>query len=360
MLPARPRRCPLASGRSVRFGLGCTIGLVWTTWLLSPVAAVDSIGDLRSLAKQSEKTGDWAKACAYYAHILSKDHTLTDVKERFQTCLRHFHRVRRHNDASYREQVLSQDIIAALKVYGEVLEQLRGEYWELERAHLTKLFRYGVEELRLALRDDSFRRQYLPELKTEELDRFLARLRETWAKKEVRFVLDAQAQVLELAIAAKKSLGLAPTVTVLEFACGACNALDEHTYYLTPRQFGEDAAALRGDTAGVGVELSLERGKLVVSHVYLNSPALKAGLALGDRIIRIGGVSAWELSLEAAADKLKGKAATPIEIEVASLNDKPRTLTLTRQPIQVSVADFRMLDAEGIAYLQLSTFNETP
>src|SRR5207249_2341936 len=84
----------------------------------------------------------------------------------------------------------------------------------------------------------------------------------------------------------------------------------------------------------------------------------KSGLALGDRILRIGGVSVGGLSLEAATEKLKGKTGTPIDMEVVSLNDKPRTLTLTRQPIQASVADHRMLDAEGIAYLQVSTFHE--
>ncbi len=347
----------MANGRSVRFGFGCTVALIWSAWQVGGAGAVQTIGELRSLAKQSEQAGDWAKACAYYSYILTKNPTLADVKEHFQTCLRHFHRVRRHTDASYRQQVLSQEITAALRLYGEVLEQLRGEYWEEDRANLTRLFRQGVEELRLALRDEAFRRQYLPEAKSEAVDQFLARLRATWAKKEIRFALDAQAQVLQLALAAKNALGLSPTVTVLEFACGACNALDEHTYYLTPRQFGEDAAALRGETIGVGIEVAFEHGRLILSHVAPNSPAFKAGLSLGDRILRIDGGSAERLSLEAAANKLKGRAGTTLDLVVASQPNAPRAVTLTRQPVLVNSTAYRMLDTEA-AYLQLTAFHD--
>src|SRR5207253_2327511 len=162
---------------------------------------------------------------------------------------------RRHNDASYRQQVLSQDITAALKLYGEVLEQLRAEFWPESRADLTQLFRQGVEELRLALRDEAFCRQYLPEA--------------------------------------------------------------------TPAAIREFAARLRGETVGVGIEVSAEQQRLIVSHLFLNSPAFKAGIALGDRILRIGALPAEQLSVDAAHEKLKGKIGTSVELEVASMSDKP-------------------------------------
>src|SRR5204862_241222 len=57
---------------------------------------------------------------------------------------------------------------------------------------------------------------------------------------------DARAAVRDLAWEAERLTGLNPTVAVLEFACGASNALDEYTVFLTPGQPLDDPAALSG------------------------------------------------------------------------------------------------------------------
>ncbi|HXG08314.1 MAG TPA: S41 family peptidase, partial [Gemmataceae bacterium] len=51
--------------------------------------------------------------------------------------------------------------------------------------------------------------------------------------------------------AARRSLGLEPAVVILEFACGACNGLDEYTTYLTPGQLSDALAGSRGEAVGV-------------------------------------------------------------------------------------------------------------
>src|SRR5262249_61353569 len=118
-----------------------------------------------------------------------------------------------------------------LKVYGEVLAQLQAEYSEQDKARLDRLFHQGLEELRLALSDEAFRREYLPDVTLEAVESFLAKMKATWGKRIVHYQLDAQNQALQIALAAKQALGLRPTVAVLELACGACNSLDEHTFY---------------------------------------------------------------------------------------------------------------------------------
>jgi carboxyl-terminal processing protease len=344
----------------VRLSAAITAAILMAALALPAFAAADKTDDMRTQAKKCEKEGDWSKACSYYAYILSKDPTLTEVRQRFQTCLRHFHRSRRHHDPSYREQVLNQDIATALKVYGEVLAQLHSEFAEEDKANLDRLFHQGLEELRLALNDDAFRREYLPEVKKEAVESFLAKMKATWGKRVIHYQLDAQNQALQVALAANKALGLRPTVTVLEIACGACNALDEHTFYLTPRQYSEESSALHGEAVGVGVELMLVDNKLIVSQVFLNSPAAKAGLNIGDQVTRIGTESAAKLSVESAAEKLKGGLGSNVELEVLSAAGELNRFQLTRQPVPVrSVAAYRIQgDQTGIGYIQLATFHE--
>lgn len=333
---------------------------VWAGVALAAAAPPDKIDGLRTQAKKCEKEGDWSQACSFYAYILSKDPTLADVRERFQTCLRHFHRTRRHADPSYRDQVLSQDFVAALKAYGEVLAQLQAEYADEDKARLDHLFQQGLEELRLALKDDTFRREYLPDVKREEVDSFLAKMKATWGKRTVHYQLDAQNQALQIALAAKQALGLRPTVTVLELACGACNALDEHTFYLTPGQYTKEHSLLNGESVGIGVELMVADDKLVISHVFNNSPAARAGLNVGDEIVRIGTETADKLTPESAAEKLKGRLGSNVNVEILSATSGFNRYQLTRQGVPVrSVADFRIADAQlGIGYIQLVAFHE--
>src|SRR5205807_8958150 len=121
----------------------------------------------------------------------------------------------------------------------------------------------------------------------------------------------------------------------------------------------DDATALSGESVGVGIEIGTDQHRLMVARVFINSPAFKAGVVHGDRVLRLGGLPAEQLSAEAANEKLKGKTGTQVEIEILSPGDKLRTLALTRQPIQVSVTDYRLLDADtGVAYLQLAAFHE--
>jgi carboxyl-terminal processing protease len=334
------------------------ISFLGIAFLQLPVRAADpKLEDIRNQARQAEKDKDWAKACSYYAFILTRDRNSKEDRESFQTCLRHLHRVRRHMDSSYRQQVLEQDVSVAFKVYGEVLTQLRNEYGEEDKADINSLFKQGLQELRLALNDETFRKLYLGSAKTHEVEAFLAKVNDQWGNKKIRNTGDAQNQSLRIALLATKQLGIKPTVVVLEFACGACNALDEHTYYMTPRQFGDDLASLRGESVGIGIELEPRGRKLVISQVVMNSPAARAGLNPDDEITRINQTPAEKLSAEAANERLKGKLGTAIDLEVISGDQPARVVTLVRAPINASVTRYYMMDRD-IGYIALVSFHE--
>src|SRR5262249_40136561 len=136
-------------------------------WWLSPTAAAlpASLDNMRREAEQHEKDGHWGKALEGWAELLTKDRGLLGVRDPHQNCLGHLQQLRRHADKAFREQILNRDLATAQKVYGEVLKKLKANYADADAVHLSKLFRHGVDELILALNDDAFRQDHLPNAK---------------------------------------------------------------------------------------------------------------------------------------------------------------------------------------------------
>ncbi|MGE3808527.1 MAG: S41 family peptidase [Gemmataceae bacterium] len=349
----------MASTRCVRLGSKLAILALFVAFLSATTLRADQLEDLRKTAQRHEANGDYGKACSYYAAILAKDRTLTEIKQRFHLCLRHFHRGRRHQDETYRNHVLKQDPKIALKVYAELVRQVHGEYHEESRVGYQRLFRQGLEEFKLSLEDARFRQLYLPNASAEAVARFTRRLQHDWRDQLITDLVDLEQPVLQVALAAKKDLGVQMTVTVLELACGACNALDEHTCYVPPKQYEEDFGSLRGQTAGVGIELAAVEDELIVTQVVINSPASRAGVIAGDRLVRVDRQPVEHMPLDEIHAKLRGKPGTTIQLDIVTGMSEPRTFTLVRLPIQASVTDYRIADMDaGVGYVQISCFHE--
>jgi carboxyl-terminal processing protease len=119
----------------------------------------------------------------------------------------------------------------------------------------------------------------------------------------------------------------------LEFASGACNALDEYTLFLTPGYYNDVQAALQGKYVSIGVDLGASEDQRVeIVRIYPKSPAQEAGLGEHDRILRIDRDAA--LSPEAAAEKLRGEAGSIVEVEVQAVGQMTtRVVRLQRRPV---------------------------
>ena len=160
---------------------------------------------------------------------------------------------------------------------------------------------------------------------------------------------------------AQRRLGLSPVAVVLEFTCGATNALDPYSAYLTPDQLAEVYSQIEGNFVGLGVELKMDGGFLTIVRVIPRSPAEQAGVRDGDRILAIGGRPVESMSTDNAANLLQGEAGTVVELSLAAVGEQPRRLSVRRQRVDVpSVDDVQILDAErGIGYLKLTCFQKT-
>jgi len=345
--------------RALIVGLSCSLANL-------QAASSDSTGtlglpQLLQQAKQFEDTGQWTKALEVYEQIPARERNLTEVADRFQNCLRRIHQAHRHHDSTYRDQILKQSWYDALEIYGEVLAKLQTNYVDREKVEVAKLFRQGLEELRIALFDAAFCDKHLPGTKLEVVRAFQEELRSYWNNQRVSRPRDAQDQALLVAWSAEEQLGLRKTVVLFEFICGACSGLDEYTYYLTPRELEELNASWAGRLLGVGLQVGTVDHKLIITRVLPGSSAQALGLKIGDQITRIGSESAANLSAEAAAELLKGAIDTLIEVEVSASDMRPQVVLLKRQVIPVpSVSEPRFLDERGeIGYLQLIAIQET-
>jgi carboxyl-terminal processing protease len=322
-----------------------------------------TLPQLRQQAEQLEATGQWASAAEVWEAILARVRNLPDAREHFQFCQRRASQIRRHQDASFRHQVSTVSFPDSLQAYEEVLNRLHAGYVDRDRVEFLLLFKQGLDELRFALSDEAFCQLYLAGLAPDLIGAFRLRLQTDWGQTPHRRAQDAENEAREVALAAQQSLGLSPTLVVLEFICGACGGLDEYTSYLTPSQFNDLAASWTGEAVGVGIGIRLDALKrLYVAQLAPASPADRKGIKVGDRVLSLGKRNTSELNLDTAAALLKGVSGSTVELEIGDPNGlHPRVVTLVRQVLHLpSITEPRFLDEQlGIGYLQVLLFQET-
>lgn len=330
-----------------------------STWLLPAAGAVPRrVDQLRLQAEELERLGQWDRACEAYERLLVQDHS-AETRHHYRVCLHHLSQVRRYRDASFRHTVQTLPVERALDVYEEIVTKLTTNYVDRDKVELPRMLREGAEELRWALADETFRQEQLLGFRPEILPAFLEQLR-LLTSVMVRTPAEARVQVREVARTAARLLGLRPTVVVLEFACAACNTLDEYSVYLTPDQLTALNAALDAHYVGVGIEVESREGGLIVVGVLPGSAAALAGLKIDDLILTISRKSAQTMSAETASGLLRGQPDTFVELELLPAGELlPRAVKLLRQThILPSVTVTQMVE-EGIGYVQLASFQKT-
>ena len=137
---------------------------------------------------------------------------------------------------------------------------------------------------------------------------------------------------------------------------GMMGALDPHSNYLPPSDYGELRERTEGQYSGVGLTITAEGGLVKVISPMDDGPAARAGVQAGDVISAIDGQSASGLTVSQVSEKLRGAVGTSINVTFLRDGEEPREVSLTREVIKIESVSGRM---EGeFAYLRVSTFNE--
>ncbi|HTU18546.1 MAG TPA: S41 family peptidase [Gemmataceae bacterium] len=320
-----------------------------------------NIDDLVKQAAQCEKHHDWLEACRLYDEVLRRDRRRDDgrIRQAYQRCLRRYHIVHRHQDQMYRTALEHLTPSQALDMYAHVLDTIARVYTDRVKSSPAALFAQGLEELRLAFAEPVFTREYFPGVSQEKLDVFQKKL-SAWRQRKIAHRSEARDQVGAVGRTAQQ-MGFGPrpillTVITLEFLNGACNALDEYTFFLSPGHYREVQAALRGRLVSIGVDLEVNGAHLEIRRIYSNSPAEKAGLMPHDRILRIDGKSTDDLTAERAAELLRGRSGTTVKLEVApsgGMDSEATLVEVKRGPVVVPSVEYGMLKEKDSLLIDL-------
>jgi carboxyl-terminal processing protease len=131
---------------------------------------------------------------------------------------------------------------------------------------------------------------------------------------------------------------------------------DPYTEYFTAAEAKSFNDELNNSFSGIGAELGQDSdGNLQVIAPISGFPADKAGLKAQDLIASIDGTSTSGMSVDAAVNKIRGKAGTKVTLDIVRDKTQALTLTITRQNIQVPSVTTKTLD-NNIGYMQISTF----
>lgn len=140
---------------------------------------------------------------------------------------------------------------------------------------------------------------------------------------------------------------------------GMLSSLDPHSQFLTPEDYTELKTETQGKFGGLGIEISIRDGLLTVITPIEDTPAWKAGIKAGDRIVKIGDELTKDLTLSDAVKRLRGKPGSEIKITVLREDEfKIHDFTIVREIIQIQDIKDPMVLQDNIGYLRLSEFRE--
>lgn len=135
---------------------------------------------------------------------------------------------------------------------------------------------------------------------------------------------------------------------------------DKYTTYMDEEDFASFMESTSGQYAGIGASVSNDKTDNLVTIVnpFPNSPAEKAGLASGDKIISVEGENVYGDDLDFAISKLKGKPGSKVTFEVLKKSTgKIETISVERANIDVPTVEYEMLENK-IGYIRLTAFDQ--
>lgn len=134
---------------------------------------------------------------------------------------------------------------------------------------------------------------------------------------------------------------------------------DPHTAFMTSEEYTRLQSETQGEYGGVGMEINIKNGWLTVISPLPDTPAERAGLRAGDRIIEVDGETTEGWTSDEGVSNLRGRKGTPVELRVVRNGvDEPLDFSVVRDDITIHAvyADY-MLDG-GIGYVALRMFSE--
>jgi carboxyl-terminal processing protease len=139
---------------------------------------------------------------------------------------------------------------------------------------------------------------------------------------------------------------------------GMLDTLDPHSAFMPPDAFKEMQVETQGSFGGLGIEITVKDRTLTVVAPIDGTPAERAGIQPGDRIVKIEGQLTKDMTLMDAVRKLRGPKGSKVTISILREGSpEPMDVTLVRETIEVHSVRSKDL-GDGMYYVRITSFQE--
>jgi carboxyl-terminal processing protease len=140
---------------------------------------------------------------------------------------------------------------------------------------------------------------------------------------------------------------------------GMIRSLDPHSAFLTPDQYKELQVDTSGQFGGLGIVITLQNDQLTVVSPIEDTPAFKAGIKAGDKILKIDGQPTKGIAITDAVKKMRGPENTKVILSIMRKDfTQPKDFVITRATIKIKSVKQQVFDG-NIGYIRLSNFQES-
>lgn len=141
-------------------------------------------------------------------------------------------------------------------------------------------------------------------------------------------------------------------------ARGMVEDLDPYTEYIPEEGMQDFELLTTGKYGGIGSLIRQKEDYVRIAQPYQHSPADKAGLKIGDKIIAIDGKDARGFTTEQVSERLKGEPGSTVKVTVEHLDGTRQSVAIRRERIAIPGVPYAGWVADGIGYIRHSDFTE--
>ncbi len=247
--------------------------------------------------------------------------------------------------------------LSDLRIFSDVLQRVRDTYVDPSRIRPRQMLLASLEALQeevpevlVHARDDGSR-------VTVQVDAY----QRSFDAEGVRSLHALYKRLKEIVGFVERHLDRTSDIREIEYACinGALSTLDPHSVLWDPQTYREMKVGTRGSFGGLGIVIAIKNGVLTVISPIDDTPAARAGIKAGDRIVRIGSESTVNMTLNEAVNRLRGEPGTKVVIFVERDGEpRARRYEIVRAVIKWKTVESRML-AGKVGYLRIKHFSRT-
>ncbi|OGI29501.1 MAG: hypothetical protein A2288_01285 [Candidatus Moranbacteria bacterium RIFOXYA12_FULL_44_15] len=134
---------------------------------------------------------------------------------------------------------------------------------------------------------------------------------------------------------------------------------DPYTSFFDPKESKSFSEDLEGSFEGIGAELGIKDNILTVIAPLEDSPAQRAGLRAGDKILKVGDQIVADMTIDEAVDIIRGKSGTEVKLTILQTGaEETKEVTIVRGKIEIKSVKLEFKEND-IAYVKLTKFGET-